>query len=154
MIFYYLDSSAWVKRYYYEVGTIWIQELFANNQIAVCASIGLIEVIATLARKCKSGAITLSILEQKIRNIENDWEHFIQIDLTAEVIESAKKLAKELALRGADAIHLASALVTQRNFVEDNDQLIFVASDRELKEASQKYGLIVIDPSEQVNKTI
>ena len=28
MIFYYLDASAWVKRYYQETGTRWVQKLF------------------------------------------------------------------------------------------------------------------------------
>ena len=148
MIFYYLDSSAWVKRYYYEIGTIWIQELFANEKNIICASLGLIEVISALARKWKAGFIDFPALEKKTQNIENDWKHFIQEDLSAEVIEIAKKLSKELALRGADAIHLASALVAQRNLDED-DQIILITSDREMKNAGQLSGLTVIDPNEQ-----
>lgn len=148
MIFYYLDSSAWVKRYYHETGTIWIQKLFANEKNIVCASLGLIEVISALARKWKAGIINLSDFEKKIRDIENDWSHFIQEDLSIEVIEVAKKLSKDLALRGADAIHLASALVAQRNFFDD-DQLTLVSSDIEMKNAGQLSGLIVLDPNEK-----
>jgi hypothetical protein len=54
-----------------------------------------------------------------------------------------------MALRGADAVHLASALVLRRRFADAEDRLIFVASDRELKEAAQSSGLAVIDPEEQ-----
>ena len=74
---------------------------------------------------------------------------FIQVQLTNETMELAKDLARNMALRGADAVHLASALVLQRRFADAEDQLIFVVSDRELKEATQSSGLEVIDPEEQ-----
>lgn len=51
MIIYYLDASVWIKRYYREMGTDWIETLFANNPPISCASLGLIEVLATLVRK-------------------------------------------------------------------------------------------------------
>jgi len=54
-----------------------------------------------------------------------------------------------MALRGADAVHLASALVLQSRLVDAEDRLIFVAADRELKEAAQASGLAIIDPEEQ-----
>ena len=59
-----------------------------------------------------------------------------------------------MALRGADAVHLASAFVLQRRFADAEDRLVFVASDRELKEAAQSSGLAVIDPEEQEKQTI
>lgn len=149
MILYYLDASAWVKRYYQETGTTWVEDLFAQNRMIACATLGLIEVMATLARKRKAGEIDLSILEQKIQELEEDWEHFIQVQLTDEAVKVAKELAKELALRGADAVHLASALLLQRRFVEDDDRLILVTSDHELKDAAQSTGLVTIDPDER-----
>ncbi len=66
MIFYYLDASAWIKRHYQETGTTWVQELFARNQAIACASLGLIEVIATLARKHKAREIDLALFEHKV----------------------------------------------------------------------------------------
>ena len=37
----------------------------------------------------------------------------------------------------------------QRRFADVEDRLVFVASDRELKEAAQSSGLAVIDPEEE-----
>ena len=54
-----------------------------------------------------------------------------------------------MALRGADAVHLVSALVLQSRFVDAEDRLIFVAADRELKEAVQASSLAIIDLDEQ-----
>lgn len=154
MIFYYLDANVWVKRYYQETGTTWVQDLFAQNPPIACASLGLIEVMATLARKRKTREIDLSLFEQKVQELEEDWDRFIQVHLTAEAVDIAKELARDLALRGADAVHLASALLLQRRFVDEDERLILVTSDHELKKAAQSSGLVVIDPAEQERQIV
>jgi predicted nucleic acid-binding protein len=152
VIFHYLDASAWAKRYYQETGTRWVQDLFTGSRAIACASLGLIEVIATLARKRKAGEIDPLLSEQKARELEEDWRSFIQVQLTAEAVDKARDLARESALRGADAVHLASALLLQSRFAQDDDQLIFITADHELKQAAQASGLVVIDPNEQGNQ--
>jgi len=69
----------------------------------------------------------LQELEAKVQELEEDWVRFIQIQLTIETMDLAKDLAKNMALRGADAVHLASALVLQRRFANAEDRLVFVA---------------------------
>ncbi len=149
MIFYYLDASAWVKRYYQEVGTTWVQDLFSRNCALACSSLGLIEVTATLSRKCKAREIGPTIFEEKVQELEVDWERFIHVHLTVEAVDIARVLARELALRGADAVHLASALLLQRRLAEDDDRLVFIASDHELNRAAQASDLIVVDPEKE-----
>lgn len=146
MIFYYLDASAWVKRYYRETGTDWIQNLFAQNPTVACATLGVVEVIATLARKRKAVEINLELFEQKAQELDDDWSRFVQVQLTTEVVDLARQSAHALALRGADAIHLASANLLKGRLGE-NDQLILVASDDELLNAAQSSGLAVLDPN-------
>lgn len=65
MIIYYLDASAWVKRYYQEEGTSWVQCLFTHRQVLACSSLGMIEVMATLSRKRKALEINLSQFKLK-----------------------------------------------------------------------------------------
>ncbi|MBT4498400.1 MAG: type II toxin-antitoxin system VapC family toxin [Gemmatimonadetes bacterium] len=149
MIFYYLDASAWVKRYYQESGTAWMQALFSQPLKLVCSSLGLIEVVATLARKRKAGEIGSSFFAQKIEELEGDWRRFIHVQLTLEAVDIAKEVARDHALRGADAIHLGSALMLRGRFQEEEDQLLFVTSDQELKGAAQSVGLSVSDPQEE-----
>ena len=129
MIFYYLDASAWVKRYYQEKGTCWVQDLSVMNQAIACASLGMIEVIATLARKQKSGEIAPAAFGEKAREIEEDWKKFVQIHLTAEIVDGARESARKLALRGADAVHLASALLFKDLLKVESDEFILVTSD-------------------------
>lgn len=153
MTFYYLDASAWVKRYYQESGTAWVQNLFAHNRPLACASLGLIEVMATLARKGKAREINPSMLERKVQELEEDWKRFIQVRLSAEAVGIAKELARKLAIRGADAVHLSSALLLQKRLVEEDDQMILVTSDHELQEAARSSGLVAIDAEEQERQT-
>ena len=54
------------------------EELFAQNPTMACASLGLIEVVATLARKRKARDIDLLSFEQKMQALEEDWGRFIQ----------------------------------------------------------------------------
>ena len=153
MIFYYLDASAWVKRYYQETGTRWVQKLFTDGVIFTCASLGVVEVTATLARKAKAREISRGRLTQKVRELDDDWSRFIQIHLSVEVVTQAREVARQRALRGADAIHLASALVLRSRFVEAEDQVVFVVSDHQLKEAARSAGLSVADPEEEDGET-
>jgi predicted nucleic acid-binding protein len=149
VIIYYLDASAWVKRYYQEVGTQWVQGLFIRGETIGCATLGMIEVIATLSRKHKAREITAFQFKQKAQELEDDWKRFIQIQMTSEVVDNAKELTKKLALRGSDAIHLSSALLLQRRFLGKDDRLIVVTSDYELKKAAKSTGLTDIDPIEK-----
>ena len=127
-----------------------------QNPLMACANLGFIEVAATLARKRKADEIDTIQHDQKQRELESDWENFIQIQCSENVISKAIDLAKSYALRGADAIHLASALHLYGLFSFSEHQLIFITSDIELKEAAQATGLNVVDPndhqeSEQTN---
>lgn len=149
MIVYYLDASAWVKRYYQERGSAWVQNVFAHHRLVASASLGMIEVAATLARKAKGREIDPSMLEDKLRALDEDWTRFIQVHMAMDVVDMARQVAQELALRGADAIHLASALLLRQYLEDESTQLMFVASDRELKDAAKTSHLTLIDPEDQ-----
>jgi predicted nucleic acid-binding protein len=149
LIVYYLDASAWVKRYYQERGSAWVQNVFAHHRLVASASLGVIEVTATLARKAKGREIDPSMLEDKLRELDEDWSRFVQVHMTVDVVDTARQVAQELALRGADAIHLASALLLRQYLEDESTRLTFVASDRELKDAAKASHLTLIDPEEQ-----
>jgi predicted nucleic acid-binding protein len=147
MTIYYLDASAWVKRYYAEPGSLWVRGLFQQNAVLASASLGLVEVAATLARKEKAGDIAQSRLDQALLELQQDWQQFTKVHLTDDVLKDALRVARAHALRGADAVHLASALLLAADLPAQEDEMILVASDRELREAALASGLHVVDPS-------
>lgn len=110
----YLDASAWVKRYYQEPGTEATQALFVEGAVLACASLGIVEVLATLARKRKARQINETQFQQKQIEVESDWQQFIQVQLSPDVLANALILTANLSLRGAECCpsrfrHRASA---------------------------------------------
>ncbi|MGD1905248.1 MAG: type II toxin-antitoxin system VapC family toxin [Leptolyngbyaceae cyanobacterium] len=142
----YLDASAWVKRYCQEAGTQATQALFAGDSILACASLGFIEVLATLSRKAKAGQLNPEQFQQKQQEVTVDWEQFIQVQLSDEVLQEAVKLTAALALRGADGIHLASAIILKRSLSEA-DEFLLVACDLELLSAAEQTGIAIFNPA-------
>ena len=147
MTIYYLDASAWVKRYYAEQGSGWVRGLFQQNVVFACASLGLVEVASTLARKEKAGEISLSRLDQALLDLQQDWQQFTKVHLTDDALHEALRIARANALRGSDAVHLASARLLDADLPAQDDEIILVTSDHELREAALAYGLRVVDPS-------
>lgn len=124
-----------------------MDDLFQTDLLLVSATVGLIEVYATFARKHNAGQVTSESLEQFTEEVELDWERFGRIKLDNAVLAQAKRSAQKFALRGADAIHLGSALMFQTSLIAEQDSFIFVTSDKELKKAAQEAGFETFDPA-------
>jgi predicted nucleic acid-binding protein len=150
MMLFYLDSSAWVKRYFRELGSRWINQQFEQEVVLGGSTLGLIEVTATCARKRTAGAIDAVRFQQIEIDLLNDWNGFFQIELTSEVVQRSLEVASTLGLRGADSVHLASASLLQTQLGIGNHDFAFVSSDQELNVAARAAGLSVIDPEHAI----
>jgi uncharacterized protein len=146
MNYYYMDASAWLKRYYREEGTDWVQHLFSSNATMICSSLGVIEVWSALVRKAETLKTPAPMLQQKLDSLEEDWDDFYEIRLSKKLIEAAKDAASSHLLRASDAIHLASALAFRKRLLKTNHQVMFISSDRELVEAALKYDITCLNP--------
>ena len=146
MIIHYLDASAWVKRYIREVGSDWLLELLGRQPALASASIGYIEVLATLTRKRRAGEIDELRFSSGISEAERDWQDFIKVHLDAVALAHDRSGERQYALRGADSVHLASALLLREFLMGDGDTVVVVTADEELKTAAQAAGLPVLDP--------
>ena len=146
---YYLDSSAWVKRYFDEAGSGRVGHLFAQHEILCCSPLGLIEVGSTMARKRTAGEVRPEEFEPKWTSLLKDWRRFLRMEMTPAVVQRALDASDTYCLRGADSVHLASALILKEELEVDAQEFTFVTSDEELKAAALKAGLAVVDPQEQ-----
>jgi len=141
-----------VKRYVQELGTAWVNELFESDELLACATLGFVEVCAALARKGKAGELSADEVEAHTGEVEQDWRDFIQIEFTTELVISAAGRARQVALRGAGAVHLASAEALRRELAGTDSDIEVVTSDHELKAAVQASGMRVVDPEESGNE--
>ena len=147
MSVYYLDSSAWVKRYFEEPGSGWVMLLFDERERLASSNLGYVEVASALARQQESRNLDQQKLEQLQEQLKADWTDLTGFPLTVELAERAVVLAQRYKLRGADAVHLAAALGLQNRLAAINETVVVVSSDRELLEAARDAGLKVENPA-------
>lgn len=122
----YFDASALVKLVVDEAGTDIASELWDGCDAAVSSRLAYPEVRAALAASRRNSDLT----ERELRTAEANWEAFWDairpVELTATVERHAGQLTAQRALRGADAVHLASALAV------DSPGLVVAVWDRRL----------------------
>lgn len=106
----YFDASALVKLLVDEPGTDLASELWDGCDAALSSRLAYPEVRAALAASARNADLT----RDELRGAEATWEEFWTsmrpVELTPSVEREAGRLAVERGLRGADAVHLASAL--------------------------------------------
>lgn len=143
MVNFYIDTSAFVKRYFLESGSDIIDRLFKKSELTMTASLTYAETYAAFNRVYREGGITGSKLKNIIELFEEDWKGLSLIEFSAEARKKIPDLSKKFPLRGADLLHLASALT----IFERGIDFQFVASDGKLLNAAEGSGLPVLDPA-------
>ena len=121
----YFDSSALVKLVIEEDGSDLAAQLWDKCDAALASRLAYPEVRAALAASARNH----DLAESELLAAEHAWEEFWAaarpVELTLAVERQSGQLAKSHALRGADAVHLASALA-----VNDPDLVVAVWDQR------------------------
>lgn len=130
----YFDASAFVKLLTTETGSSLASALWDGCDAALSSRLAYPEVRAALAAAARNHDLTESELAAAERDWEDFWAATRPVELTVTVEQHAGHLARAHALRGADAVHLASALA-----VGDPD-LIIAVWDRRLHTGAQAAG--------------
>jgi len=130
----YFDSSAFVKLLAEEAGSELAADLWDGCDAALSSRLAYPEVRAALGASARNHDITKTELDAAERDWDGYWAATRPVELTTAVERHAGQLARDHALRGADAIHLASVLA-----VGDPD-LIVAVWDRRLHAGAQAAG--------------
>lgn len=107
----YFDSSALVKLVLDEAGSDIAAALWNACDAALSSRLAYPEVCAALAAAARNHDLTESEASAAAAEWELFWASMRPIELSADVERAAGALAVRHQLRGADAVHLASALV-------------------------------------------
>jgi predicted nucleic acid-binding protein len=148
---YFVDSSALVKRYVNETGSVWLSGLVspaAGNDIYI-ARITTVEVIAALTRRARGGTIAAADASAACLLFRNDLPHDYEIvEMTETLFKRAMTLAETHGLRGYDAVQLAAACEVNAFCAASGlPPLTLVSADSELNTAATGEGLLVEDPN-------
>ncbi|MBK1988109.1 type II toxin-antitoxin system VapC family toxin [Sphaerospermopsis aphanizomenoides BCCUSP55] len=151
MTVYFFDSSALVKRYVAEIGSIWVESLFhpsLKNNVFI-AAITAVEITAAISRRARGGNISPTDAKAVYSQLKNDLQSEYQvIEITDNIINSAMTLTEKHGLRGYDAVQLAAAQAINNLCIANNlHPLTFISADQELNNAAVHEGLVVDNPN-------
>ena len=104
----YLDTSSLVKLYIEEVGSDDVRSLVARAAVIATSVVAYAETRAALARLRRSGDLSPAKFAAAKRDVEAQWPSFLALEVSAAVSREAGEFAERYALRGFDALHLAS----------------------------------------------
>jgi uncharacterized protein len=134
----YFDASALVKLVIDEDGSDLAADLWDGADATVASRLALPEVAAALAALLRNHALDRGDHAEAQRLLEELWASVRPVELTKAVATRASQLAQDHGLWGADAVHLASALVL------GGADVVMVAWDRRLATAALATGLPVV----------
>ncbi len=153
MTVYYLDTSAAVKRYVNESGSVWIRNITSAypHHFLISSRLLVVEIASALARRLRDKLITRNIHRVSLQALDDDCRLDYQlIELTDDIVNLARNLVGRHPLRAYDAVHLASALNTAQFLHQAKlPAPIFLSADDRLIQAAQKEGLAAENPSKR-----
>jgi predicted nucleic acid-binding protein len=120
-----------------EEGSSTIASLVADGPLSATSPLGYVECRAVFARLAREGHLTPRQLVEIVQTLDERWNDLIAVELADAVRREAGSLADEYGLRGAGAVHLASA----RTFAESaRAPVVFACFDRRLWRAANAAG--------------
>lgn len=117
------------------MGRIWEQASACHSSVALLA-----EARAALGRACRLARLTDDEHAAAVQALLERWGEIEGLALTESLAHRAGELAELCALRGSDAIHLASA----EAILDEGD--VMVVSDTRLAEAAAWIGIDALVP--------
>jgi predicted nucleic acid-binding protein len=136
----YFDTSSLLKFIIKEIGSEENLNIWNFSDEKVCSQLTRTEMHSALMRKVREGSISASAMRTRLDAMDKLFADVVLVDITSDVIDASCELVKELPLKSADAIHLATALMVRAD--------LFSSSDKKLCAAASESGIAVTDPTE------
>lgn len=138
----YLDTSALVKKYWSEEGSMEVLSWWREAEEVATSSVAYAEALPAFYRKRReTDVLSEKTFGNLLLALKKDWRSLIRVHVTDAMNQIIEDLIKVYPLRGLDLIHLASALLLSEKTPE---HLVFACYDDRLKEAARASGLKVL----------
>jgi len=134
----YLDTSSLVKLYVEERDSRKVVDLVRSSKVTATSIVAYVEARAAFARRFREKAFTAREYRRLISSFNKDWDYYLVVGVTKELVWLSGDLAEKHSLRGFDAIHLSSAIFLRE---ELSSPITFSCSDQKLQKASQLENL-------------
>jgi len=133
----YFETSAFVKLLVAEAGSRTAMQVWRSGLPVIASGLLFVEAQASLAAARRGRRMTGEALARAKGDLAVLREHVNEVEVSTAVLAQAEELAEQEALRGYDAVHLASALYAATDAL--------VTADTALIEAAERCGLTVVD---------
>jgi predicted nucleic acid-binding protein len=136
----FFDTSALLKRYVAEADSEAVAALWKNAATIAASHILYAEAVAAFARRRRELPATADALDQAQQAFRQDWPTIHRVAVDDAIDRRVDDLLTRHTLRGADAIHLASALLVRDALQQP---VTFACADTKLIAAARAEGLVV-----------
>lgn len=133
----YLDTSAILKLVVVEPGTATVATAWQGANLLVTGRLMYAEARAGLASAGRRRRVTARDLPQARRELERLWRDLDVWEAVQPIVRQAGDLAERHALRGYDAVHLATAVAAGVD--------VLVTADVDLLRVAPACGLSIVD---------
>lgn len=148
---FFFDSSALVKAYIVEIGTLWVRAILDDPQHNIYISaLAEVEVVSALTRRFNEGDLTRFEVDQASDELRQDCVTYSVIPITPQIMEAAVDNARNYSLRAYDAVQLASAIAVSISLLGTYGPPIdftLVSADDALNEAARRERVQVENPN-------
>lgn len=134
----YVDTSALVKLYVEEPLSQELSYAVDEAEAVATSLLAYTEAMAAFARARREVRLSPQEYRRVVDAFEEDWSRYITVEATDRLVKTAGHLAASRALRGYDALHLASALSLRERVPSS---MMFVAFDPALSVAAKRESL-------------
>lgn len=136
----YLDTSSLVKLYVSETESGAVKQLVEAAEVTATSRLAYVEARAAFARKRRERGVIPKDYRTVLQDFDHDWESYFIVDVSEALVKLAGQMAEKHALKGYDAVHLASAVTLRRH----GDQPVsFSCFDARLSRTARREGLKV-----------
>jgi predicted nucleic acid-binding protein len=119
------------------------------GHVLYLARIAAVELTAAVSRRSKGGSLSATDASKALTNFRADFHRrLLVIEITTVVLDHAKRLAENHALRANDAVQLAALVAMDQNRVRFAlPPLTLLSADAELLTAAAAEGFTTDDPN-------
>ncbi|MBI2985642.1 MAG: type II toxin-antitoxin system VapC family toxin [Deltaproteobacteria bacterium] len=141
MTFVYFDTSALVKRYVSEPGSLQVRAFLRRHDL-LSSAVTPVEVLSALCRRKQSGDLSEENFTAVLRRVQSDRIRWELVEVGAMVLSRAEEIVQgSVAVRALDAIHLASLVTFQS---ASGIRIPFVTGDTRQRDAATYLGLDIV----------
>lgn len=133
----YPDTSLLVKLYVPEAGSPDVVTAVQADPQIVVSDIARLEFASAVVRRVRERALSTSRGRSLLARLEDEWDGYVRVRASDEVLTEGTALLARRALRTLDAVQLASALLVDR---DGPTKARFDTADRRLAEAAIAEG--------------